>query len=170
MLFGKGMQKAKKNWEEFYNDVKSLVGPISRFAPDIIVPCLRGALIPATILSEELKTLEVFPVDIERVGDKRDVAFLYMPKLPLVGKKVLILEDDLYTGEGALRAKELFESQGAIVKIAAIYVTKEAVKYADFYFSSHEYENMPDYPWKPTRNSDRTRKKSMVSTKIASKN
>jgi|SRR3989344_706036 len=151
------MVKVKKSWDEFHSDVMSLVPGVGEFSPDMIVPCLRGALVPATILAEELKTLEVYPVDIERIGTRRDLAFLYMPTLSIAGKKVLILEDDLYTAQGVIKAKEFFESQGAIVKVAAIYVTKEAVPYADFYFQSYEFENMPNYPWKPTRNYDRLR-------------
>lgn len=153
------MVKVNKSWDEFHSDVMTLVPGIADFAPDMIVPCLRGAMVPATIIAEQLKTLEIYPMDIERLGTQRELAFLYMPKLSVLGKKILILEDDMYTAQGVLRAKEFFETQGAIVKLAAVYITKEAVKYADFYFKSFEFENMPNYPWKPTRNGDRLRSK-----------
>lgn len=151
------MVKVKKSWDEFHQDVMSIIPGIAEFAPDMIVPCLRGAMVPATIVAEELKTLEVYPMDIERLGIQRELAFLYMPKLSVMGKKILILEDDMYTAQGVLRAKEFLESQGAIVKIAAIYVTTGAIKHADFYCKSFEFEDMPNYPWKPTRNGDRLR-------------
>lgn len=153
------MVKMKKSWDEFHKDVMTLVPGVMEFAPDMIVPCLRGAMVPATIIAEELNTLEIYPMDVERLGLQRELAFLYMPKLSFLGKKILVLEDDMYTAQGVLKAKEFLESQGAIIKIAAIYVTKETVKYADFYFKSFELEDMPDYPWKPTRNNDRIRNK-----------
>ena len=156
------MVKVKKSWDEFHKDVMGLVPGIMDFAPDMIVPCLRGAMVPATIIAEELNTLEIYPMDVERLGIQRELAFLYMPKLSFLGKRILILEDDMYTAQGVLRAKEFLESQGAIVKIAAVYVTRESVRHADFYFKSFEFEDMPDYPWKPTRNGDRLRNKEGV--------
>src|SRR3989344_108472 len=138
ILFRNTMVKVKKSWDEFHKDVMSLIPGIAEFAPEMIVPCLRGAMIPATIIAEELKTYEIYPMDIERLGLQRELAFLYMPKLSFLGKKVLILEDDMYTAGGVLKAKEFLESQGAIVKIAAIYVKKESVQHVDFYLKSFD--------------------------------
>jgi hypoxanthine phosphoribosyltransferase len=161
--------KKRKSWDEFSEDVKSLISGIAKFDPEVIVPCMRGALVPATIIAEELKIYDILPIDVERINRDRNLSLFYMPTIPLRGKKVLILEDDLYTGEGVIKVKEFLESQGAIVKVAAIYATLEAKHHADFYFSSHIKEDMPDYPWKPTRNDDRIRSKNVENNSLFNK-
>jgi len=113
-----------------------------------------GGLIPAAIIAKALGLNDVRPIDIERIGEERRLA--YDVQGNIAGKRVLILEDDLPTGKGPALIKKIFEAHGAVVKIAAIYVTKEGRKNADFFVE--ELEQLPDYPYKKSHVGDRVRK------------
>jgi hypoxanthine phosphoribosyltransferase len=141
----------KKSWKEFEEDVTVLVEKVREFKPQVIVPSMRGALIPAVLLSETLGVKDVRPISIDRVGEERTL--VYDVQGSLKGLRVLLLEDDLPTGKGFLHVKKLFEERGAIVKIAVVYVKPDTTKYADFY--GKIMQKLPDLPWKPFRQNDR---------------
>lgn len=143
----------KKSWKEFHSDVLKLTDCFGTFVPGVIVPCMLGGLIPATIIAKALGVNDVRPIDIERIGETRRIA--YDIHGSVAGKKVLIVEDDLPTGKGALFAKKMLEERGAVVKIAAVYVLPSTKQIADYY--SKELKELPDYPWKKSNSGDRKR-------------
>ena len=114
---------------------------------------MLGGLIPGAIMAKSLGIRDVRPIDIEREGDERRLA--YDMQGSVNAKKVLILEDDLPTGKEPVIVKRLFEGRGADVKIAALYVTPSSQQVADFY--ADVCEEVPDYPWKGFHARDRLR-------------
>ena len=142
-----------KTWEQYHADIRKLGEVLVAYRPDILAPCMLGGLIPAAILARELEVKDVRPIDIERHGDVRRLA--YDIQGDIRGRKVLILEDDIPSGKGVLYAKQIFEGRGAEVKIAAVYVNPNTQKVADFYAEVHE--NLPNYPHKQFHAGDRTR-------------
>jgi len=143
----------KKSWEQLHSDCLKLIDEFGSYRPDVVCPCMLGGLISAAIIAKTLGISDVRPIDIERKGDERRLA--YDVHGSLKGKKVLILEDDLPTGKGPAVIKRLFEQRGSEVKIGALYVTPEGAKVADFFVE--EMPQLPDYPWKKHHAGDRLR-------------
>jgi hypoxanthine phosphoribosyltransferase len=141
----------KKSWVDFIKDIDKRVEMMKSYRPDIIVPSMNGGLVPAGILAEKLNIKDVRPVSIDRIGDKRKIA--YEIQGDVKGKKILLLEDDLPTGKGFIYLRSILEKSGAEVRIAAVYVNYKSKKVADFY--GEELDILPDLPWKPARTGDR---------------
>jgi len=141
----------KKSWEEFVEDIDKTIEMMKSYKPDIIVPSMNGGLVPAGILAEKLGIKDVRPVSIERIGEKRKMA--YDIQGDVKGKKILLLEDDLPTGKGFIFLRNILEKKGAEVRIAAVYVNYISKKVADFY--GEDLDVLPDLPWKPAREGDR---------------
>ena len=144
----------KKSWAQFHADVNTLIASFGSYRPDVIDPCMLGGLIPGAIIAKALGINDVRPIDIERKGMERRLA--YDVQGSIAGKKLLIVEDDLPTGIGPAMVKEIFEKRGANVKIASVYVSPAAKTVADFFTAV--YEKPFDYPWKKFHAGDRMRK------------
>jgi len=143
--------QANKSWGEFVKDIDKLIIVMGKYRPDVIVPSMCGGLVPAGILAEKLGIKDVRPISIERIGEKRRIAYDIQGRIK--GLKLLLLEDDLPTGRGFLHAKQIFQKKGAKVKIAAVYVNSKSKGTADFY--GQLLDPLPNLPWKPSRSSDR---------------
>jgi hypoxanthine phosphoribosyltransferase len=141
----------KKNWQDFELDVYKLADKMGDYKPDVIVPSMAGALVPAGIISEVLKVKDIRPINIERSGKGRRI--VYDIKGDITGLKILLLEDSMNTGFGLLSAKKIYENRGAKVKIASVYVNEQSEKIADFFGEKLEF--LPNFPWKPNREEDR---------------
>lgn len=141
----------KKSWEEFAADVKHLTDSLGEWRPDIIVPAMRGGLIPAVLISEWIDIKDVRPISIDRIGEVRSIGYDVMGDVS--GKSILLVEDDLPTGKGFMFTKKHLEQKGAVVKTAAVYVNEISRSLVD-YFGSFQ-DPLPDLPWKPSRAGDR---------------
>ena len=141
------------SWDKYHADIVKLGEQIRTYSPDIIAPCMVGGLVPGAIIAKQLGITDVRPIDIERSGDERSLA--YDVQGDITGKRVVILEDDLPTGKGPVTIKKQFENRGANVKIAAIYVSPVSQRVADYY--TEVCEEFFDYPWKIFNCGDRPR-------------
>ena len=83
----------KKTWEEFTIDVKNIVDAFGEWRPDIIVPAMRGGLIPAVLISEWIEVKDVRPISIDRIGEKRRIGYDVIGNI--AGKNILLVEDDV---------------------------------------------------------------------------
>ncbi len=142
-----------KTWEQYHADITQLVANLGDYRPDIITPCMLGGLVPGAIMAKQLGIQDVRPIDIERIGDSRRLA--YDVQGDINSKKLLIVEDDLPTGKGPEVIKKIFENRGADVKIAAIYVSETSQHIADFY--AEKCDEFVNYPWKPFHRGDHSR-------------
>jgi len=144
---------ARLAWKDYHRDMLLLAEMLEGWRPDIIAPSMLGGLIPAAIIAKRLGIKDVRPIDIERKGEERRLAYDVQGEMG--GKRVLLLEDDLPTGEGFRVVKGIFQERGANVKIAAIYVTPTSRGIADYFVEVRD--RPPDYPWKPFHDGDRVR-------------
>lgn len=146
-----------KTWQDFESDIEKLVDMMGDYQPDAIIPSMCGGLVPAGILVEKLGKRygspfrDVRPISILRRGDERLIA--YDVQGDLSGLHVLLLEDDLPSGKGFEFVRGVYQSRGALVKIAAVYVNSVSVSLADFY--GQKLDPLPNLPWKPARAGDR---------------
>ena len=139
-------------WGEFYTDTKSLVEKIKNsYKPDILVPIMRGGLIPSGIISEELGIKDVRPIDVIRSGKERRIVYTIQGEIS--NSNLLLVEDAVPTGGSVLQAKEEY-GRVAIVKAASVYIVPEA-RGIDYY--ARCLEEIPNLPWKPSRKGDRIR-------------
>ena len=145
---------AAKTWDEYYADVLRLKDRIGDWRPDTICPVMLGGMYPGMILAKEFGVKDVRPIDIERKGAERRLA--YDVHGGMSGKKVLIVEDDMPTGKGPAMVREMFRHRGAAdVRIASVYITEESANVADFY--AELCGRLPDYPYKRQNRGDRLR-------------
>ena len=100
----------EKSWQQVHLDSLALAKKVEGFKSDIIVPCMLGVLVPEMLVAKALGIKDVRPIDIEREGDERRIA--YDVQGDIAGKRALILEDDLPTGKRPAVAKKVFEGRG----------------------------------------------------------
>ncbi len=130
------------NWDEIRVDVKSLADKID-YTPDIIIGIVRGGLIPARLLSSDLKVKDMYAITVKKVGDERKVTSDILEDLS--GKNVLLVEDMLETGKSLVVAKEYLENKGASVKTACLYTMPISKLKPDF--SLREVPKIMPFPW-----------------------
>jgi len=129
-------------WEETEKEVTLLVQNISE-KPDVIVGIARGGLVPARLLSRNLNVRMVYVLSVIKVGEERKV----MTEIcdDLTGRKLLLVEDVLESGDSLEAGKQYLESKGAIVKTASLYVTSQTKVKPDYYLK--EVDTPPQFPW-----------------------
>jgi len=130
------------NWDELQLEVKALAAQID-FAPDMIVGIVRGGLVPARLLSSELRVKEMYALTVKKVDDERKVMNEILEDLS--GKKILLVEDMLETGKSLIVAKEYLESKGAKVKTACLYTMPQSEIVPDF--SIKKVAEVVRFPW-----------------------
>ena len=129
-------------WDELRGEVKELAGKID-YIPDIIVGIVRGGLVPARLLSSELRVKDMYALTVKRVGEERNVTSDILEDIS--GKKVLLVEDMLETGKSLIVAKEYLEKKGAEVKTACLYTMPMSEIKPDF--SLKEITEVVPFPW-----------------------
>jgi uncharacterized protein len=107
------------NWDELHDSVKRLCSRID-FKPEIIAAVARGGIIPAVIIAEKFGIKDMYSITVKKHEGKRRIMTKIMDNLH--GKKVLLIEDAIDTGKSMLTAKKYLESEGAVVKTAALFV------------------------------------------------
>lgn len=130
------------NWEEFRTEVKTLTNKID-FKPDVIIGIVRGGLVPARILSSELKVKDMYALTVKKVGEERKVTSDISEDL--TGKKVLLVEDMLETGRSLVVAKDYLLTKGAEVKTACLYTMPISELKPDFFVK--EVAEVTSFPW-----------------------
>ena len=130
-------------WQELESDVRSLAAKINT-TPDLIVGVARGGVIPAVLLSNVLKVKDLYVLKVRKEGERRRVVAEIFTDVS--GKKVLVVEDMLETGQSMVVAKAYLESKGALVKTAFFYTMPTTQKQPDFSIS--EIKKVPKFPLK----------------------
>ncbi len=119
------------DWEELYWDVFELARKIKRdkFKPDILIAIARGGWVIGRILSDLLEVSEVGGLTIrfyKGVEETMNKPAIVQPLVQDIrGKKVLLVDDIVDTGETLRLALEHVSGKGAeVIKSAAPYVKK----------------------------------------------
>ena len=136
-----------KTWDQYHADIMALAEKSTKYRPDVICPVMIGGLIPGAIIAKYFEINDVRPIDIERVGERRRLAYDIHGEIS--GKRILIVEDDLPTGIGPAQIAQEFRQRGSEVKIGALYVTPQSQSLTDFWVDLYESaDKFPRYPWK----------------------
>jgi len=130
------------NWDELQLEVKELAGKIE-YLPDVIVGIVRGGLVPARLLSSELRVKDMYALTVKKVGGERKVTSDIIEDIS--GKRILLVEDMLETGKSLIAAKEYLEKKGAEVKTACLYTMPISEIRPDF--SLKEVTEIVPFPW-----------------------
>src|SRR3989344_2694199 len=118
------------NWNELREEVKSLASKID-YTPDVIIGIVRGGLIPARLLSSELRVKDMYAITVKKVGDERRVMNDILEELS--AKNVLLV------------AKEYLEEKGARIKTACLYTMPISELRPDFWLK--EVSEVVPFPW-----------------------
>ena len=140
------------SWKQIYSLLLKLAENIlnSKFKPDIIVGVCRGGWIPARILSDLLEMPKLANVTTQfYVGiseTKHEPAITQPVSLPVIGKKVLIVDDLADTGKSLKLVKLHLKNQGASeVRIATIYCKPWSITIPHYY--EKETRQWIVFPW-----------------------
>lgn len=130
------------NWEEFDAETRQLARTID-YLPDAIIGIARGGVIPAVLLSTELKVKEMHFINMRRVGDERPISPEFTADIS--GKSILLVEDMIETGKSFDVGKAYLEKKGAKVKTACLYIMPISRSKPDYFLS--EVPEVVQFPW-----------------------
>ncbi len=134
------VQLLKISWEEIVDTVREVARSIenSGFKPDMIVGILRGGIIPARLLADELDVEDLGFIEIKlytSIGARKPQPYLRQPLiLPATGRRVLVVDDVSDTGltlQHAIEAIRLYNPLD--VRTATLYVKPWTKLMPDYY-------------------------------------
>jgi len=140
------------SWQEIVEAVGEVARAIesSGFKPDMIVGILRGGIIPARLLADELGVEDIGFVEIKlytSVGARKPQPYLRQPLiLPATGRRVLVVDDVSDTGltlQHALETIKLYNPDD--VRTATLYVKPWTKLMPDYY--ARMVEEWIVFPW-----------------------
>lgn len=138
------MKEDRLDW----NMVEELSAQLARkisssFNPEVIVGISRGGVIPARLLSTRLGVKDMHFLTVRKSAGGRKVVTDITERLE--GKRVLLVEDMLETGESLAAAKKYLEERKAMVKTACFFTTPKTIAAPDYFL-----ERAPGkvtFPW-----------------------
>jgi hypoxanthine phosphoribosyltransferase len=124
------------SWNDFHGLCKALAAAVSSFAPEIILAVGRGGYYPGTLIAHLLQ-VEIYPVRLtRRVNDvvvRERPQWLVEPPPAVAGKRVLIVDEIVSSGETVLMVREKAEELGAgEVRAAVLYAHTWGVSVPDY--------------------------------------
>jgi hypoxanthine phosphoribosyltransferase len=111
--------------------------------PDIVIPIVRGGLIPGRLLAKHLGIKDMYAITVKKLNSESKVSSAINEVLN--SKNVLLVEDVLETGTSMMAAKDYLIAKGALVQTAALYFLPETKIKPDYYIS--EKPTVPIFPW-----------------------
>jgi len=144
----------KLSWDDIEKITDDLANKIkaSNFKPDYIIGITTGGLIPLYFLAKKLDdmdnilTVSATSYDKDR---KKNLRILYLPKVDLSDKKVLLVDEITETGDTLKAISDIFVNQYKVseLKTATLGVNKDKCKfYPDFYIVE-EKGDWVVFPW-----------------------
>jgi len=128
------------SWDCLYELCLVLADAIreSGFQPDILVGVARGGWVPARVLSDLLDNPNLASVKVEFYVDvyrtSRAPVMTQEVSVPVVGKRVLLIDDVADSGRSLKLVKDCLTAKGAAdVRIACVYYKPWSVVKPDFY-------------------------------------
>lgn len=158
------------SWAEISKICEQLVKKINE-PFDVIVCVLRGGAIPGVIIANELGIDEVLGIKVAQKGQitgtgkgagsyKAEEAVVQIPlnEFPLEGKRILIVDDVLDSGESLKTVVNLIEKRNPEnVKVAVMQVKTYSEFKPDYFVE--EKENWLFYPWMSKKELEEMREK-----------
>lgn len=124
------------SWNDFHGLCKALAAAISAFNPEIILAVGRGGYYPGTLIAHLLR-VEIYPVRLtRRVNDvvvRERPQWLVEPSAAVAGKRVLIVDEIVGSGETLLMVKGKAADLGAgEIRMAVLYAHTWGVNVPDY--------------------------------------
>jgi hypoxanthine phosphoribosyltransferase len=150
-------------WEEVVGWCRALAAKIeeSGFKPDVIVAIARGGYVPARLLCDFLDVHDLLSLQVLHWGRAAEITAVAHVKYPydvdLAGKRVLLVDDIVDTGDSVIVARDYILSRWrpAELKVAAMqWISPVAKIKPDFYVDEVKEWVWYQYPW--TRAEDTT--------------
>ena len=144
----------KLSWEQAEKVIEDLSNKIkaSGFVPDYIIGVTTGGLIPLYFLAKKLDdinnilTISATSYDKDR---KKDLRIIYLPKVDLSGKNVLLVDEIVETGDTLKKISEIIVNQYKVgeLKTATLGANTDKCRfYPDFYVIEEKGEWVV-FPW-----------------------
>ncbi|MCE4608806.1 MAG: phosphoribosyltransferase [Desulfurococcales archaeon] len=144
------------SWDEIVEWTKGLSRKIkdSGWTPDVVVAVARGGYVPARLLCDFLDITDLLSVQSQHwteAAKAAEKAILKYPyKVDMEGKKVLVVDDIVDTGETLLLARDYIQKEWkpAEVKVAALQWISPVAKFEpDYYHIEVKDWTWFQYPW-----------------------
>lgn len=150
-------------WEEVVEWCRRLAEIIRAygFKPDLVVAIARGGYVPARLLCDFLDVHDLVSIQVLHWGKAAEITAVAHVKYPydldLTGKRVLLVDDIVDTGDSVIVAQEFIQSRwkSLELKVAAMqWISPVAKIKPDFYVEDVREWIWYQYPW--TRAEDTT--------------
>lgn len=150
-------------WEEVIEWCRRLAEIVesSGFKPDLVVSIARGGYVPARLLCDFLDVHDLVSIQVLHWGKAAEITAVAHVKYPydidLTGKRVLLVDDIVDTGDSVIVAQEFIQSRWKPLelKVAAMqWISPVAKIKPDFYVEDVREWIWYQYPW--TRAEDTT--------------
>jgi len=150
-------------WEEVVQWSRLLAEKIeaSDYIPDLVIAIARGGYVPARLLCDFLDVHDLLSIQILHWGKAAEITAVAHVKYPyevnLQGKKVLLVDDIVDTGDSVIVARDYILSKWrpSMLKIAAMqWISPVAKIKPDYYVEEVKEWVWYQYPW--TRLEDTT--------------
>ncbi|MEM0344466.1 MAG: phosphoribosyltransferase [Thermofilaceae archaeon] len=150
-------------WEEVVEWCRRLAEIVesSGFKPDLVVSIARGGYVPARLLCDFLDVHDLVSIQVLHWGKAAEITAVAHVKYPydidLTGKRVLLVDDIVDTGDSVIVAREFIQSRWKPLelKVAAMqWISPVAKIKPDFYVEDVKEWIWYQYPW--TRAEDTT--------------
>lgn len=144
------------NWEEITNWTKGLANKIkdSGWLPDIVVAVSRGGFVPARLICDFLGISDLLSIQsqhwVEAAKAAKKAILKYPYKIDLNGKKVLVVDDIVDTGDTLALARDFIKKEWSpsSIKTAALQWISPTAKFRpDYYYLKVEKWTWFQYPW-----------------------
>lgn len=125
--------KIKLSWPKYIKAIDKIVEHFKNGKFDVIIGLTRGGLIPAVGLSHIMDTpmLPFNPHLLHVNGDERGKVKL--PISPVVGRRLLVVDDISDTGKTFSKCAKFFEKRGFSVSTTAVYINKKTTIFTPSY-------------------------------------
>ncbi|RLF06659.1 MAG: phosphoribosyltransferase [Thermoprotei archaeon] len=150
-------------WDEVVEWCRSLAEKIEEagYRPDLIIAIARGGYVPARLLCDFLDVHDLISIQVLHWGKAAEITAVAHVKYPypldLSGKRVLLVDDIVDTGDSVIVARDyiLKNWKPAELKVAAMqWISPVAKIKPDFYVDEVKEWVWYQYPW--TRAEDTT--------------
>lgn len=139
------------NWQQVYALLIKLSNRIreSGFTPDLIVGVSRGGLVPLRVISDLLENSNVAIIRVEfysGIGEKKgEPKITQLISVPVIDKKVLILDDVSDSGESLRLVSKELSLEANIAKSSTLYYKPWSCFKPDYYV--RETTSWIVFPW-----------------------
>lgn len=130
------------NWSEFEKEIEELSKKVN-YTPDIVVGIVRGGIVPARVLASKLKVKDMYCLTVKKLGNERKIGNEIVESIK--GKRILLVEDMIETGNSLIIAKKYLEDKEAIVKTACLYTMPRSEVNPDYFL--RQINNIVHFPW-----------------------